>query len=161
MLIESYQEKYKDQIIKLFDEFHRYICSLDPIKRNIPTSEFAEKYFSSSLKELSEKEGLFLIALDNDQVVGFIMGTIERPTEDDKVGVIPTLPGRITELYISENFRGQKVGTLLLEKLEDYFKEKECTIVRVEAAVFNEKAEEFYNKKGYYPRTIDNLKVLK
>ena len=47
------------------------------------------------------------------------------------------------------------------EKIEEYFKFNNCEYVLVDVFAYNEKAINFYNKKGYHPRMYTNIKKLK
>ena len=56
--------------------------------------------------------------------------------------------------------RNNGVGTALLEKMEEYFKNNGCEYVFISVFAYNEKALSFYDKHNYHARMIDNIKKL-
>lgn len=52
------------------------------------------------------------------------------------------------ELFIKEEFRGQKLGTKLIAKAKEIAKEKGCWSIKWTVADWNTKAKEFYKKQG-------------
>ena len=69
--------------------------------------------------------------------------------------------GKISELIVTSKIRGKGVGQALIEKMEQYFKSKDCEYVLVDVFAYNENAIKFYDKKGYHPRMITNIKRIK
>lgn len=49
---------------------------------------------------------------------------------------------------------------VLIERIEEYFKSSGCEYVLVDVFAYNEKAINFYNKKGYHARMYTNIKKL-
>lgn len=49
---------------------------------------------------------------------------------------------------------------MLMEKVEDYFRQAGCDINRVEVFVPNEDAHSFYKELNYHDRDIDMFKLL-
>ena len=47
-----------------------------------------------------------------------------------------------------------------VDKIEKYFKSIECEYVFVDCFAYNEKGRLFYEKMGYHPRMITNIKKL-
>ncbi len=56
--------------------------------------------------------------------------------------------GHIEELVVEEAYRGQGVGTKLLETIKSYCKEKKISVFKVETGVDNKQAQHFYEKNG-------------
>jgi len=50
-------------------------------------------------------------------------------------------------LYIDENYRGKDVGTELVRKVEEFARENDCSLVRMNTYSFQ--ARGFYEKLGY------------
>jgi ribosomal protein S18 acetylase RimI-like enzyme len=78
----------------------------------------------------------------------------------NNMGTIPSKSGRILELVVKEACRGQGIGSMLIRRMEDYFRLKGCDIVRVEVFVPNTHAREFYAREQYSNRVIDMVKKL-
>ena len=45
-----------------------------------------------------------------------------------------------------------------MQKIEIYFKQINCEYILVDVFAYNENAIEFYNKQGYHPRMLRNIK---
>ncbi|RLF99389.1 ribosomal-protein-alanine N-acetyltransferase, partial [Thermococci archaeon] len=90
----------------------------------------------------------FLVAYEND-VIGYIIGIIDR------------LEGHIISLAVDDDFRRKKVGTLLVKRLLEIFKEKDVNKVKLEVRKRNTKAQKLYKKLGFFeakelPRYYEN-----
>ncbi|MDW5290283.1 GNAT family N-acetyltransferase [Formosa sp. PL04] len=51
-------------------------------------------------------------------------------------------------LYLKENKRGKGLGKMLMEKIQEYGKSENCTIMQWQTPDFNKKAIGFYNSIG-------------
>lgn len=158
--IESYNHKYKDQIIKLFEDFYDYLVELDPLRKLVRQPGYGENTTNQTLKDVEEKEGTFYVALDQEKVVGFIVGTIRRPTKEDLLGAEPAVNGRVTELYVDKDYRGKGLATKLMVKIEQALKEKGCNYIWVEVFAPNQPPRKLYQKLGYAERDIDMIKEV-
>lgn len=47
-----------------------------------------------------------------------------------------------------------------MQKMETYFLEKNCDVVRIEVLSANRRAYDFYRKSGYNDRFVDVIKFL-
>jgi ribosomal protein S18 acetylase RimI-like enzyme len=158
--IQEYTEDYKEQIIELFKNFQDYLIELDPLKRLRRLPEYAENVHRETLEVVKQKNGIFYVAVEDDRVIGFIVGVLEEQSKMSLLGATPAIMGRITELYIDERYRKQGVGSQLMQAVERYFTEKQCEYIWVEVFVPNRIAHEFYKKFGYCDRDIDMIKKL-
>lgn len=73
---------------------------------------------------------------------------------------VPGSLGRITALVVSEAARGQGVGKLLVEMLEDAARKAGCTRMEVTSGDHRPGAHEFYQKVGYVVNERRFLKRL-
>lgn len=158
--IIEFDETYHDQMISLLEEFHQYLVHIDPLKRLRIQPGYGEMELGKILSAIHEKEGVFYIALDGNEIAGFITAIIYRQTPEDLLSTIPSSMGRITNLYISPLHRQKGLGTTLMTKAEDYAKSKGCDVMKVEVFAPNEAARSLYNKLGYELRDIDQIKKL-
>lgn len=156
----NYSEYYHAQMVKLIEEFYQYLIHIDPLKRLRIQPGYGEAELQKVLKQTSDQEGLFLLAVTNNEVAGFITAIIYRQTPEDQLGVIPSSIGRVTNLYISPLHRQKGLGTTLIHKAEEYVKSKSCDVMKIEVFVPNEAARNLYTKLGYQPRDIDQVKKL-
>ena len=117
--------------------------------------------YHESLKEISENNGIIYIAEFKNTPVGMIAGIIEEFTKNDEIEYISSKPAKVLELIVSEKNRGKNIGKLLMDKMEEYFKTKECDIIQVKVFEPNKDAHGFYKKLGYQDRFIDMIKESK
>lgn len=159
-IIEEYKKKHRRKVIELFMEFQDFLSSIDPLKRLRANQGYGEFAVQNILREIKTKKGKFFLAFDNKTVIGFVSGTIPKPTKDSILQSSPAKFGRITELYVVKEYRGQGVGSALIQRIENYFKDHEVEYIKLEVFAPNESAREFYSKMGYSERDVDLIKKL-
>jgi len=157
--IIEYKEN-KAILVKLIEELQDYLVQIDPLKRLRRLPEYGEIYIDNLLKKITEGKGIIYIAEFENIPVGMIAGIIEEFTKNDEIECIPSKPARILELIVLEKYRGKNIGSLLMNKIEEYFKIQNCDIVHVEVFEPNKRTHSFYQKLGYNDRVIDMLKNL-
>ena len=160
MKIIEYEDKYLEDVRDLLTELEEYLVSIDEDELDQVHPEYHEKMAILDLEEVNEKNGKCYLAIDNDKVIGLIMGTIIKFEEYDYLDYKCPKEGEITELIISSKYRSGGVGGALMEKLEDYFRSVGCKYVLVDVFAYNKNAIKFYDKKGYHPRMYDEIKKL-
>ena len=160
MKIIEYEDKYLEDVRDLLTELEEYILSIDQDKLDQVHPEYHEKKALVDLKEISENKGKCFLAIENDKVIGLIMGTIPSYDEYDYLDYKCPKRGKITELIVTSKIRNKGIGNALIKKLEDYFKANDCEYVLVDVFAYNENAINFYDKKGYHPRMYTNIKKL-
>lgn len=158
--VRHYQRGDAAQVVALFDEFQDYLIALDPFKRLRRLPGYGEHALQQTLADVATHDGVFFVAVDGDMVVGFAAGTITHPTATDLLWLVPTVRGRVTELFVQANYRGRGVGTRLLQTTEGYLIERSCTVIRIEVFVPNHAAHRLYQKLGYHDMDIDMTKVV-
>ncbi len=159
MEIINYDSKYDEQIKDLLVELQEYVVSIDKYGYNILIDEYRKKYFKETMKEVSEKEGKILLSVEDNKVIGLVIGIINNYEENSYEFKAPKR-GRITELIVSEKYRIKGCGKLLVSEIENYLKSIGCKAVLIEVFAYNENAKEFYLKKGYETRIIEVIKEL-
>lgn len=99
-----------------------------------------ESYNPNLFLELSESWNAGLIVAEfNKKVVGFIGGVISAPRE-----------GRILILTVYENYRGRRIGSMLLQSFIQECIKKGIRRITLEVRVSNKKAINFYIKHGFF-----------
>lgn len=148
----------KTILVQLVEELQDYLVQIDPLKRLRRLPEYGKIYADNLLKKITEKKGIIYMAEFENIPVGMIAGIIEEFTKNDEIECISSKPARILELIVSEKYRGKNIGSLLMNKIEEYFQIQGCDIVRVEVFEPNKKTHNFYQKLGYNDRVIDMVK---
>lgn len=129
--------------------------------------EYQEKYLEDvknllvELEELKNNEGKCYLAIENQKVIGLIMGYVIKYGKYDYLDYKCPRSGEISELIVSKNARSKGIGKQLMQKIETYFKQINCEYILVDVFAYNENAIEFYNKQGYHSRMLRNIKKIK
>lgn len=142
------------------EDFIDYIATLDPQHRVIKQENYGNNYLVKNLKEIEEKDGCITVAEIDGVVVGYGIAVVSKLTTDDLMEVLPHTPGRVTELYVDDKFRGQGIGSKIMNQLEDYLRSKNCQTIHIGVFVPNVKTHELYKRLGYADRNIDMIKLL-
>jgi len=158
--IIEYEEKYLEDVRNLLVELEEYILSIDEDNLDQLHSEYREKMALIDLKEINKNEGKCYLALDNNQVVGLIMGMVRKYDEYDYLDYKCPRAGEITELIVSKKARTSGIGTSLMEKMEEYFKNIKCEYIFVDVFEYNKNAIKFYQNKKYHSRMEIMLKKV-
>ena len=98
--------------------------------------------------------------IEDNKTIGLIMGIIRKYSEEDYLDYKCPSAGRVTELIISEKARTKGLGTILMNKMETYFKENNCQYSFVDVFSYNENANKFYIKMGFHDRMHDMIKRI-
>ena len=160
MKIIEYKEKYIEDVKNLLVELEEYIISIDEDKLDHIHPEYREKMALLDFQGVKEKNGKCYLAIENEQAIGLIMGTIIKFDEQDYLDYKCPKEGEITELIVSSNTRSSGVGQLLMKKMEDYFKSVGCEYILVDVFAYNKSGINFYDKQGYHPRMHTAIKKI-
>ena len=161
MKIIEYDEKYLEDVRDLLVELEEYIISIDKDNLDQLHPEYREKMALIDLKEVNNYNGKCFLAIENNKVIGLIMGYIPPYDEYDYLDYKCPKRGEITELIITTKIRNKGVGQLLINKMEEYFKKTGCEYIIVDVFAYNENAIKFYNKNGYHSRMLTSIKKIK
>jgi GNAT superfamily N-acetyltransferase len=96
----------------------------------------------------------YLCATNEHHLLGFASFT-------KKHNLWPEGPlGYIDELVIDEKYRGQKIGTQLLEHLIVLARSKGCCRIELDCAFYRKDAHRFYKQNGFASRAFVYSKIL-
>lgn len=153
MIIE-YDMQYDEQIKDLLVELQNYLIDIDDWHTQVMLPEYRENSFKMDMKKIEKQNGKIYLAIENDIVIGLIMGVIEVKDEIDKLTNDCAKTGSVIELIVKNNIRGNGIGKSLLEKIEEYFKSINCKRINIEVFGPNKKRLNFYKKNDYITRDI-------
>lgn len=156
MIIE-YEPKYEEEVKDLLVELQEHIVSIDKEKYNIINPEYRDKYFDETIEEVNKYQGLILLAKENEQIIGMIIGLINNDETYEYDFKAPKR-GRISELIVSKNSRTNGTGSKLLQAMEEHLRADGCEDVLIGVFGYNDLALEFYNKQGYHTRMVEMTK---
>lgn len=161
MKIIEYEEKYLEDVRNLLVELEEYIVSIDKDDLDVVHPDYREKMAIRDLKEVTENNGKCYLALEENKVVGLIMGCIFPYDEYDYLDYKCPSRGEITELIVSNKVRSKGIGQVLMNSLEEYFKNCGCKYVIVDVFAYNDNGINFYSKEGYHSRMHTMIKEIK
>ena len=159
--ILEYESKYLEDVRDLLTELEEYIVSIDQDKLDHVHQEYHEKMALVALDNVNKYEGKCYLAVDNNKVVGLIMGCIFPYDPNDYLDYKCPKRGEITELIVTSKIRSKGIGQALMDKIEEYFLSKGCEYILVDVFAYNDNAIKFYGKKGYHSRMHTCIKKIK
>ena len=160
MKIIEYEAKYLADVRNLLTELNEYIVSIDKDNLEITHQDYHEKMALVDLTKVNDNDGKCYLAIEDNKVIGLIMGIIRQYDEYDCLDDKCPKEGEIIELIVTKKIRSQGVGKALMEKIETYFKEVGCEYIIIDVFAYNENAIKFYDKLGYHPRMHTNIKKI-
>lgn len=160
MKIIEYEDKYLEDVRDLLVELEEYILSIDEDELDQLHPEYREKMALIDLEDVRKYNGKCYLAIEDNKVLGLIMGTIPEYDEYDYLDYKCPKRGVITELVVTKKVRSTGVGTILMNTLEDYFKSVGCEYVLVDVFAYNENGKRFYGNRGYHSRMDVRIKKL-
>lgn len=83
-----------------------------------------------------------IVAEDNDKIAGMLVYYFLPYTAQNRPAIY------MKELYVDENYRGQKIGEQLMIALKNQAKENNCTQIKWTVAPSNEAGHRFYERLG-------------
>ncbi len=160
MQIIEYQEKYLEDVRDLLVELEEYILTIDEDKLDRIHPEYRDKMAILDLEEVSENSGKCYLAIENNNVIGLIMGYVKTYDEYDYLDYKCPRSGEISELIVSKNVRSKGIGKMLMQKMEEYLKSIGCEYIFIDVFAYNENAIKFYEKQGYHTRMLIDVKKI-
>jgi GNAT superfamily N-acetyltransferase len=157
--IRSYRDDDRPVIEALFDEFQDDLVEMDTLGRLRRPPGYGATQITRSLRAVAN-HGRFLVAEIRGEIAGFVVGTVRVTTPDEELEAPPTKRGRVEELYVRSGHRSSGVGQSLMSEIEKWFRTEGCDVLRVEVFAPNDRARKFYERLGYVPRDIDQIKLL-
>lgn len=159
-MIVEYSEKYLEDVKDLLVELEEYILTIDEDNLDQLHPEYREKMAVLDLEEVKENNGKCYLYIEDDKVVGLIMGTIIKFDEYDYLDYKCPKEGEITELIVTSKVRSKGVGQELMNKMEEYFKSVGCKYILVDVFAYNKIGFNFYTKNDYHSRMKTMIKKI-
>ena len=151
-MIVEYDSKFDEQIKDLLVKLQNYLIDIDDWHTQIMLPEYREKCFKMDMEKVKNQDGKIYLELENDKVIGLIIGVVEEKDDIDKLTNDCAKTGSVIELIVKNNIRGNGIGKNLLEKLEEYFRSINCKRINIEVFGPNKKGLNFYEKNDYVIR---------
>ena len=160
MQIIEYQKKYLEDVKDLLVELEEYILTIDKDNLDQLHPEYRDKMAILDLKEVNNNNGKCYLAVENNKVVGLIMGYVRTYDEYDYLDYKCPRSGEVSELIVSKNTRGKGIGKQLMQKIEEYLTEVGCEYIFIDVFAYNKNAIKFYEKLGFHTRGLIDIKKI-
>ena len=123
--------------------------------------KMGNKYTDEELSLLIQDDNrpIFVIASDQDEVLGYVLGRIEQHFNNNLLTDIKTL--YVDDFCVDETCRGQHLGTKLYHYVKEYAKSIDCHNITLNVWSLNESAKKFYEHLGLIPQKIKMEELLK
>jgi ribosomal protein S18 acetylase RimI-like enzyme len=158
--IREYFGSDRTSFVRLMEELQDYLVSIDDLKIDRRMPEYGESYTERTLQNVAKNDGIIYVAETKGRIVGLVVGIIHEQTKEELLEHVPFKRGDVLELIVANGYREKGVGTLLMEKMEGYFKHKGCSVSGVEVFFPNKNAYRLYSKLRYLERGIWMTKKL-
>jgi GNAT superfamily N-acetyltransferase len=162
MIVElrEYRSSDKQHIVEFMEESQDYLVSVDHMKRLRRMPEYGKSYTQRLFEKVDKNDGIAYVAEHEGRLVGFIAGLIHAQSREDLLECVPSKDGVILELFVEAEHRRRGIGVTLMERMEEYFRQKGCSISRIEVFEPNVNAHNLYRKLGYTDRLIHMIRRL-
>lgn len=160
MKVIEYNDKYLESVKDLFVELEEYIISIDKDDLDKLDKDYRDKMAIKDLESAKNNSGKCYLCLENNKVLGVIIGEVYKYSDDDYLDYKCPKKGYISELIISKEARNRGIGAILMQKMEEYFKSIYCEYISLSVFAYNQNAINFYENKGYHTRMLDMIKKI-
>lgn len=160
MEIIEYDNKYLEEVKDLLVELEEYILSIDEDNLDNLHPEYREKMAVLDLEEIKNNNGKCYLAIEEEKVIGLIMGYVIIYDKYDYLDYKCPKSGEVSELIVSKRARNSGIGKNLMNKMEQYFKSINCEYIFIDVFGYNKNAIEFYKRQGYHTRMLRNIKKI-
>jgi ribosomal protein S18 acetylase RimI-like enzyme len=146
MLIREAQTKDIPQIIemgkKIFEQHEMYDLSYYKTLDN-----FEDLYRQWVENQINTSTQFIFVACDNEEITGFVSGYSKSLFPWFHLKTV----GHISFLFVKENFRNKKIGTMLENKAVQWFTDKGLRYIELFVDEKNETGKKVWEKYGFEP----------
>ena len=113
-----------------------------------PPNAIGDDYIDSLLKACRGSKGTILVAVDGGPLVGYavVLTAVSSEDEEDEVDF---LYAYVSELMVTQRYRGRGIGANLLARCEELAREAGVRWIRVTALSDNADAVRTYERAGF------------
>lgn len=151
--INPYSPTDSESVDQLFLELSRHENKFDAYKST--KLENAQGYKKELLETIKNQHGVMLVAKIDDKIVGLVAWFLEEEYEfDDPYGYI-------SDIIVSESYRGQGIGQQLLDHAISHIKQTVVKRVHIGVLHANTDTKNFYSKNGFSDYSVEMTKEVK
>ena len=146
----------KNDIDVIVELSHRLYETEQQFSTNFKDGYFKTKYGRKKLlKDINNKEMIFLVAVYDSKVVGFINGYIY-----DNENLYIEKTAYLAHISVDDNYKRKGIATILMNSFEEELKNKNVKFIVLNAFFDNIPAVSLYKKNGYYEYSYTYRKEL-
>ena len=101
------------------------------------------KNTNSLLVDIANQNNILLIAKENEEVLGFLFGYIEKNNKNIQE------VAHLSFIYVKNKYRNNKIATKLIDEFISFIKKENIEIIEVKCYKNNEIANKLYIKYGF------------
>ena len=109
MKIIEYDSIYDEQIKDLLIELQNYLIDIDDWHTQIISDNYREEYFKMDLELVKKQDGKIFLAIENNKIVGLVLGAVNLIDEIDKLTNHCAKTGNILELIVKNSSHGHGI----------------------------------------------------
>lgn len=151
--ITPYSRSNSESVDKLFLELQVHENKFDHDKST--KLENAQSYKNELLETIGKQHGELLVAKKENTIVGLVAWFLEEEYEFDEPY------GYISDIVVSEKYRGQGIGQELLDTAISHIKDTDVKSIHIGVLLANSETKDFYTKNGFAEYSIELVKELK
>jgi GNAT superfamily N-acetyltransferase len=118
----------------------------------------AEACLDADLRRVGQDGGAVVVAVDGEDVVAMMCFVLEQPQPYLRAEIARV--AWVSELVVDERYRGQGIGTALLEEAERLARAHGVTRLMIGAIIGNHVARKAYERFGFRPAVLELAKDL-
>lgn len=142
--IREYQSSDEKDVKKCITELKQYESAFD---EDYFTNQKSVNNLLKHILESRKKGGQLFVAEVNGQVVGFISWEIENKNDELIVKKVDSV--YISDIVVLPEYRGKGIGKKLLERADEFAKEKKIPYVKLIIFSANKKVRSIYEDTGF------------
>jgi len=156
MIIRKAKKSDIEDILILADQLIKAEAPLDKTKNLKEDSYLSEIYREKELEYITSKKKIFLVAENDEKVVGYVNGYI---VENSEIYYKETV-AYLDCLCVDKTVRKQGIGKKLIDEFSNTVKEKGAKYVKLNAFENNIPAVNLYKKEGFEEYSIYYMKKI-
>lgn len=146
------ESPYWDKVEELFIQLYDYMEARGIL---MPLVENGQKMWVASLKKTAGRFSVLNVAIMDNGVVGFACGTVRFAP-----GFIGSYRvGYISHVFVRPDLRGKGIGKELIDKVEEWFNNKNIHSYELQVLCDNIHAIKFFEAMGYKKELVQMRKI--
>lgn len=160
ILIRDYKDCDRHGLIECIKGLTKHLIAINPFRIKRLSLNFFDGYLNKIVRDLKNNGNKIFVSEIEGVIVGYVFGIIRKQTKEDLQEFIRFKCGEIIDLYVSPKYRKKGIGSLLVKKMGDYFKKRNCQASRIIVLHTNTNARGFYKNLNYKDEAVDMYRLL-